>query len=695
MPESEDKLEKLLDQRHRLDEELERHRRPLTILFADIAGSTGFYDQHGDVAGAAMVERFQKLLAPAVSEHKGRLVKTLGDGILVSFESPVDAARCARSMQSLMLARNQGRPASEQIAIRVALNTGLALVKGDDVLGDVVNVCARIEAAAAPGEILISPSTFAEIAAVDDLAVRKKASGVAMKGKAPLDLYEIVWRAGEPVPLPVPPPHRPRRWAVAAVLMAVLLAVAGLAYLFWRHSAALSKQIRSIAVLPLSNFSGDPAQAFFADGMTEELTNQLAQIGSLSVIARTSVMQYKDTKKTIPEIARELAVDAVIEGSVVTQGGTVRITAQLINTHTNAHIWSHSYEQKLSDVLAVQSQVASEIAAQVKAEVTPDERKRLSAVHTVNPAAYELYLRGRFVLNSYTEAGNREALALFQKAIAIDPNYAAAFSGLANAYGALSTDYEPPRSVMPQALEAVNKALALDDGLGEAHSARAWILFNYEWDFPGAAQECRRALELNPSNADAHGAYSWYLAAIGDVNRAVAEAARARELDPLSPIAAFNNLWVLVMSRRYDDVIAMGQSILAAIPDLAAAHMVMGMALAQKGDFAHAISESQAGTLDGSAIGQAMLAGTYAMAKDRVARDRTIAAIQARGHYVCSYEVAAAYVPFGESAEAIHWLQKAYDDRDVCVPWMKVDPRFDQLRPDPRYQALMQKVGFP
>jgi TolB-like protein/Tfp pilus assembly protein PilF len=474
-----------------------------------------------------------------------------------------------------------------------------------------------------------------------------------------------------------------------------LLAAAALDYLFPRHPGALSGQIRSIAVLPLSNFSGDSAQAFFADGMTEELTNQLAQIGSLSVIARTSVMQYKDTKKTIPEIARELTVDAVIEGSVVTQGGTIRITAQLIDTHTNAHIWSHSYEEKLSDVLGVQSEVARAIADQVKADVTPEEQKRLSAVHTVNPAAHELYLRGRFALNSHTESGDRQALALFQKAIAIDRNYAAAFSGLASAYNALSTDYEPPRSVMPQALEAVNRAVALDDGLDAAHSARAWILFDYVWDFPGVERECRRALQLNPNSADAHGAYSWYLAAIGDANRAVAEAARARELDPLSPDAAFNNLWVLVMARRYDEAIAMGRSIVAAIPDLAPAHWVTGMALAQKGDFGHAISEAQAGTLDGSAIAQAMLAGAYAMARDRAARDRTIAAIQARGHYVCSYEVAAAYVPFGESAEAMRWLQKAYDDRDVCVPWMKVDPRFDQLRPDPRYQALMQKVGFP
>ena len=507
--------------------------------------------------------------------------------------------------------------------------------------------------------------------------------------------------AGITRPLPSSTTLGLRRWqSVLLPLAAFVLLLVGV-WLGTRRSGpsgaaggGASDAIQSLAVLPLANLSGDPQQEYFADGMTEELTSDMAKIGALRVISRTSVMQYKNTRKTLPEIARELNVDAVIEGSVLRAGDRVRITAQLINARADRHLWSESYERDLRDVLAVQSDVAQAIANAIKVKVTPQEQQLLAHA-AVNPEAHEAYLRGRYELNKFGEKNIRAAIRYFDQAVALDPKYAAGYAGLADAWATLSTNFEAPRSVMPRAKAAAEKAVELDDGLAAAHSSLAFILFSFDWDFPAAERECKRALALNPSDANAHSVLSNLLSIQGQPQEAVEEVRRALKYDPLSLDIFFGSFWTLFVTRHYDEAIAMGRKALELNPGFGQAHMIIAVSEAQKREYADAVHEGELGVhADDSPFSQAVLAGVYAQAGKKAASMRTLAELRARKRYVCSYEVALAFVPFHENDEAFRWLQQAYDDRSDCMPLLSADPRWDPVRSDPRLQAMMRKVGF-
>src|SRR6266404_8594515 len=390
-------VEKLLEQRAHLDAELARQQRPITVLFVDLVGSTNYYEQRGDVAGIALVQQFVGLVTSLVREHDGHVVKTIGDAVLARFDRSESAARAALRMQSEITRRNTGLPPADHMSMRVALNFGPALFKGDDVFGDVVNVASRIEGAARPGEILMSPAVYEQIAPLEDIVVRKKTGSVALKGKAQrLELYEIVWLTDASIGLRPPRPSQPpqrqfltflarlgaamRPGSVHWILMTVMLA-GGFAVTWFatgrQQSGKTSGGISSLAVLPLSNYSDDPRQDYFVDGMTDAITSNNAQIGALRVISSTSVMHYRNTTKTVPEIAHELNVDAVIEGSVLRAMDHVRITVQLIDARRDRHLWAKDYEGDLHDVLALQNDVARAITSEIQAQVIMQERKQM------------------------------------------------------------------------------------------------------------------------------------------------------------------------------------------------------------------------------------------------------------------------------------------------------------------------------
>ncbi len=343
--------------------------------------------------------------------------------------------------------------------------------------------------------------------------------------------------------------------AVSAFLAALLVLVA-----VWRFAPDSLKRtaiaapagIHSIAVLPLENVSQDSSQDYFADGMTDELTTQLAQISALRVISRTSVMQYKDSKKPLPQIAKDLHVDAVVEGSVMQSGDRVRITAQLIEAATDKNLWAKSYEGDARDVLGLQQEVAHAIADEIKVKLTPQEQTRLTSPRPVNPAAHEAYLKGAY-LNKGSGATQRKAKDYFEQAIQLDPKYAAAFAGLADYYWS-SLDLKPQESI-PLAKQNVLKALELDPDLAQAHAELAAIHFYGDWDWDGAEKEFRRALELNPGDADSHRYFSVFLAAMGRADDAVAESRKALDLDPLSVSAQVNAGFVLYFTRRFEEAI--------------------------------------------------------------------------------------------------------------------------------------------
>jgi TolB-like protein/DNA-binding winged helix-turn-helix (wHTH) protein/Flp pilus assembly protein TadD len=451
--------------------------------------------------------------------------------------------------------------------------------------------------------------------------------------------------------------------------------------------------IRSIAVLPLQNLSNDPQQDYFVDGMTDELITELAQIGSLRVISRTSVMYYKNSKETLPQIARELNVDAVLEGSVIRADNRVRITAQLIQVNGDRHIWAKSYERDLRDVLALQSDVARGIVGGVRATLRSSEVSR-----PVDPEAYEAYLRGRRDFNNATsEADLERSISDFQLAIAKDPQSAFGYSGEAVAYAALADFYRAPKDVMPKAKEAATRALELDEALSEAHDALGWVEFAYEWNWPVAEQHLKRALELNPGNALAHDHYAYYLASLGKGD-APSENQTARELDPLSLTILADSSFYFYMLRQYDRAIEQGRHALELDPKCSTCRTYIALAQVQKGEFKQALDViSPVKFPEAAPIDVATTGSILALSGERERALQVAHEMQAhmKTRYACPYEMGATYTALGDKDAAFKWLQEAYRVHSICVVWLNNEPRFDPLRSDPRFHTLVQQVGLP
>ncbi len=460
-----------------------------------------------------------------------------------------------------------------------------------------------------------------------------------------------------------------------------------------------TRQIRSLAVLPLTNLSGDPEQGYFADGMTEELIMNLSKISALRVISRTSVMQYKGVKRPLPQIAKELNVDAVVEGSVVKDQGRVRITAQLIEAPTDRLLWAESYEGDLKDVLALQARVAQAIAAEIQVKVNPQEQARLATVQPVKPAAYEAYLQGR----AYWNRRNREAvlkgLEYFQEAARIDPGYALAHVGVADSYIVIGGDqWMPPDEAFPQARAAALRALKIDGTLAEAHTSLAWVAgANRDW--PTAEREYQRALELNPSYALAHQWYSHFLSAMGRHEQAVAQARRAVELDPHSLIVNMNVGQVLYIARRYDEAEKELLEVLELDPNFGSTHYGLGVTYIQKGRLREAIAELRRAAVLSPGDGAVLAALGYAYSRSgKIAEAQEVLGEFKKlssQRYVSGYDLALVYLGLGEKREAIKLLEKAYKEGDTAVVWLGTEPMFDSLRADPQIQDLLQRLHLP
>ena len=394
----------------------------------------------------------------------------------------------------------------------------------------------------------------------------------------------------------VPAKRRPRPTSRVIMALAVVLGLAILSVLLFRSRGHRPAAIRSLAVLPLENLSGDASQNYFSDGMTDELITDLAQISALRVISRTSVMVYKGARKPLPQIARELNVDAVVEGTVLRSGDQVRITAQLIDASTDKHLWSQSYQGELRDTLALQDRVARAIAEQIQINLTPREQAELKSVRVVNPEAYESYLKGRYFWNKRTADGLKVALAYFKQASEEDPKYAQAYSGLADTY-ALLGDWQyavmTPKEANPQAKAAALKAVELDSALGEAHNSLAFVLDGFDWDLDSGGKEFRRAIELNPGYATAHHWYSWHLALLGRYDEAIAEMKKAESLDPLSLIINADLAELLVLSHSYDESIRQSRKTIEMDPNFAMAHNQLAQAYLQQHMYKEAVVELQ------------------------------------------------------------------------------------------------------
>lgn len=480
-------------------------------------------------------------------------------------------------------------------------------------------------------------------------------------------------------------PLRPRRrWLVAVAAVSIVLSV--VAFYYFRPP-----RIRSLVVLPLENLSADPAQEFFAEGMTAELITELGQIGELRVISRTSAMTYKGSHKSLPQIARELNVDAVIEGSVLRSGNRIRIATELILASADKHLWAKSYESDLRDTLALQSQVARSIADQIRITLTPKEQAALKKAPPVNPEAYDVYLKGRYFWNQRTADGLKRAIGYFKQAIEMDPNNAEAYAGLADSY-ALLGDWEygvlTPKEAYPLAEAAAKKALELDANLGEAHISLAFCLDNFDWDWQAAEKEFRRGIELNPGYATGHHWYAWHLTAVGRSAQAMAEMEKAQSLDPLSRIIGADMAEELLIAHRYVDAIKQSRKTLDMDPLFPVAHFELGQAFAQKRLYTEAIAEFKTAVelSGGSAMFRASLAYAQALSGNRAEAEAILNELK------LPCEIALVYAGLNENSQALDWLEKAYAER--FNPGILLRPAFDPLRSDARFQDLLRRIGI-
>lgn len=578
-----------------------------------------------------------------------------------------------------------------------SLNT--AMMRLREVLGDSSENPRFIETVPRKGYIFIAPVSEldAERAAplrVDSSRAVAATSGAPAPGPEPMS-QSAALRPVRQVPL---------LQAVLAGCLGMLLVGVATFLLMSRARNVPAPQkaspIRSIVVLPMENLSGDANQDYFADGMTDELIASLARISSLRVISRTTAMEYKGEHQSLEKIAKDLKVDAVVEGTVLRSGSRVRITAELVQVSTDRHLWADTYESQIGDILALQNRVASAIVGQIQIKMTPQDQQRLASAHAVNSDAYENYLKGRYYWGKRSEEALTKAIQYYQAAIDADPQYALAYAGLADCYGILGAAIVgtvPTSDVAQKATAAATEAVRLDPNLAETQTALATVEFNYNWDWRGAEAGLRRAIQLNPSYATAHQRYSLYLAAAGQKDESLAEMMRARELDPLSVSLNFSLGWRLYLARQYDQAISQLLNTIDMDPAYLLSYIILGQSYEQEGRYPQAIAvlEKAAALSRNSPPVMAALGHVYAQAGRRADAMKLLAALKkdSAHRYVSPYYLALLYAGLGDRQQALTSLQRAYDDRSNNMIFLRIVPQFDGLRSDAEFQKLIQKIG--
>jgi adenylate cyclase len=653
-----------LPKRHSRSEKVERvsgeQRRLAAVMFTDIVGYSSLTQKNERLA-LELLEEHRKIVRPIVASHNGREIKTIGDAFLIEFGSALEATQCAINVQKSLHDHNQQSIAERRVHLRIGIHLGDVLQREGDVLGDAVNIASRIEPLAEPDGICISQQVYDQIRNKIDRSTENLGPQQLKNMQYPINVYRIVPYGGN-----------------SEMTQAVL-------------------DRKRIAVLPFLNISPDPKDEYFADGLTEELIARLSTISGLKVIARTSIMRFRGTTKSVGEIGKELKSGTVLEGSVRKAANRLRVTAQLIDATTEEHLWVQNYDRQLEDVFAIQTEVAQNVADALKTQILTEERQHIQKKPTGDIGAYTLYLKGRYYWNERNKESLERAIKYFEEAIERDPEFALAYSGLADCYMVLvNHSYLPPNEGYPKANQAATKALELDNTLAEAHTSLANVL-NCEWEWAEAEREFNEALRLNPNYPTAHHWYSIHLLSLGRLNEAMSEAKAAQELDPLSPqIRAYVGI-LHTYARQYDSALEeLGKS-LELDPNSVAAHEYRCYVYLFKSMFEEALTEMQlvlrffqVSTANARAFTGAVhaMAGPIEEAK-RIIRECEDASTH---EYVDPQWLVFAQSRLGNKDRALEWLEKAFEAHTFTPFQAKLDPRFDRITSDPRFEELTKKT---
>ena len=519
-------------------------------------------------------------------------------------------------------------------------------------------------------------------------------------------LMEGAAAVGSAAPSPAPGSsalRRPARlritaFASSAIVMSILFALAGDGLRERFRAATATTRIQSVAVLPLTNLSGDPEEEYFADGMTEALITELAQVRGLRVPSRASAMMFKGAQKPLPQIGRELKVDAVLLGSVQTGGSRVLVTTQLVHAASDRHLWARSYERDLKEVLSLQKEIARTVLAEVHVALLPDAAERLAKANNVDPEVHQLYLKGRFHFNKGIEQEIDKGIQYFIQAIEKAPTYAPAHAGLADSYALLSDDYRAPGEVMPRAKAAGQRALALDESLGEGHVSLGSVLLRWDRDWAGAERELKRAIDLQPSSGYAHYAYADFLSALGRHDDAIAEIRTAQQYDPLSLNGTVAAGIVYFFARRFDQAIVEFRKAVELEPRYSWSYAGLAISYAAEGRKEEALAlAGKARQADDDPMVLATAGGVYPPFGELAQARRVLAKLGEIGkhRYVCPYEVAIIHLGLGETDGAFELLERGFRERSKCMIYTRVDPRLDSVRSDARYADLVRRLAFP
>jgi adenylate cyclase len=636
-------------------------RRLAAIMFTDVVGFTTLGQTNENLA-LQLLEEHRGVVRPIVAKYRGVEVKTIGDAFLVEFVSALEAVECAIDIQTAMHERNSVLPEKQRMQMRIGIHVGDVVHSKGDILGDAVNVSSRIEPIAQPGGVCISEQAYDHVRNKLDAPMELVESRTLKNVRVPMDVYRIVmpWEN--------------------------------------REAEDTGLDTRRVAVLPLKNMSPDPNDEYFADGMTEELITALSSVRELTVIARTSVMQYKTSTKRVADIGKELGVGTIVEGSVRKAGPKVRITVQLIDVKNEGHLWAQNYDKQLDDVFTVQSEVAEKVAGALKVQLVESEKKRLERGSTRNPEAQNLYLKGMFYWNKRTPEALRKAVEFFEQAISVDQEFAMGYAGIAQAYNIMASNfYEDPAVVFPKAKEYALKALSLDDDVAEAHAVLASVAAAYERDLDRAEAGFKRAIELNPNYPTAH---QWYAQLMGAQKRwteSWSEINRALELNPLSLIINSNIADGYFYRKEFDKGIAQAKRVIDMDPNFSTAYpslidnyigASMKSAAIQSADtFAKMV-----GTIEGNAM-FAYVYASFGMAEECRRLLSEIEPAYLRENLNPSF-VASIHFLLGDKDEGFNWLEIAYQRYDRMLLFIGIGREFEPFRSDPRYVEMLKKVGL-